>query len=160
MTKRNILMYDAAKDLIKEKKEITNDFTRQLILSLTSKIFYTAYRCKIGKTGIFAFNEDKQFGLPSIKVYTYTSVLQDSRYIIVIDNFKENPFIIFWDGKFDDPSKKKKSKIYLNIPNFNVTNDLDEFVLFEVSLVEVLQLTEREFAESETSKMEREKNES
>ena len=139
-----ILPYNVAKEQLKSKKKIENDFTRSLILSLTTKIFYTAFRLKMAQEGAFVFNPEKQNDLPSINVYGYKAQGSGIRYIIEIDNFRDEVFKIFWDGKFDDAAKKDKSKVYLNIENFNVTDSLDEYVLFEMNVVSVLQRYENE----------------
>jgi hypothetical protein len=141
---KSILPYNAVKNQLQTKEKIKNDFTRSLILSLTTKIFYTAFRLKIAQDGAFVLNSEKQNNLPSISVNGYKAADGGIRYIIEIDNFKGTPFKIFWDGKFDDPAKKVKSKIYLNIENFNVVDSLDEFVLFEMGIVSVLQKYENE----------------
>lgn len=131
---------DPVKSLLdKQKYRIKDPLTEQLVLSLTTKIFYTLANYKMF---------DKYEGvidLGPVNVIPYRSILGDIRYLLELKGLQDSPVIIQWNGKFEQKGKKKHSAFFISEKDFNVTNCLDNFVSFEQQVVDVLQAIEQQF---------------
>ena len=131
---------EPVKSLLESKKHrIADPLTEQLVISLTTKIFYTLANYKMF---------DKYEGiidLGPVNVIPYRSILGDIRYLLELKGLQDSPVIIQWNGKFEQKGKKKHSAFFISEKDFNVTNCLDNFVAFEQQVVEVLQAIEQQF---------------
>ena len=130
----------AVANILKQKKyKIADPLTDQLVKSLVTKIVYTLAHYKI-------FEEwSGTISLDGVTVTPYTSIVGDIRYIFELDGLQYNPIIVQWNGKINPARNSKHSGIYINVKNFNVTEDLDRFVEFEQRVVAKLHAIEDHF---------------
>lgn len=128
------------KILAKKKYRINDPLSAQLVRSLSTKVFYTLAHYKL-------FDSlEGSIDLGPIIITPYRSIVDDIRYIITLVGLQDDPIIVQWNGKFEKLTKKTPD-FFINVKDFNVTNNLESFVAFEQSVVATLHKIENDFFE-------------